>query len=736
MQFRKIAALAGSALMAGMTLAGAAMAANVANVGQLTNMVSVTDHTVSFPLFVVGADASSADVAGAIDVAVRLAGEAATTKTIATTTSGAAADGVTFRTEIGNTTGITKDLGTLGSSGMTLLPEARGGRTASFLNDGTITVGSTEYKYYEKIGMPKADNVGSTATDNYYLTRGTTGTGDYTTQYNDIGFTVPGNDLYYELRFETAIPYGTGNLTGKTIKFLGKDFVVTYSAANEIKLSASGAETTIAQGSTATVGGYTVEVKYVGRQGTNTVADVKVTDASGNSDEQIVQVGGTVYFTLGSESVPVYVKNAIEGYSATVLLGSTSYDLKGGQPLKTGSDWVVDIGTSGAAYTYIKLKYQPTHSAFTGEHPVLMSGDSITAPENFFVLKNVGPETRDYYKITVQPTLRDLNADSSTTEYGLLINVADATTGNAAKVIGGLTDPILGSSIFADQIAWDATNGKWRYVNSTGYWTEVDGTPTIQLTENSVTFALKNATDNGAYVAGNGIFYINEPTLMADGTAKSWKLEFDYDTSQALFGDIATTVGDATDTYLSYQNTSVAVGGTNAKARVGYVSDFGTKVDSASTSGVTLEIPKSQMYYDLVLGRESGSTTGTTYKEVVPIKTDVVKLDTEVTDADKSNYDMVVVGGPAVNRLAAELMGKTYPAYGADSGIPENAALVKVFQDAFATGKAAVLIAGWSASDTDLACNAIQQDKLVGQTATAAKITGTVTSPVIEEYTE
>ena len=79
MQFRKIAAVAGSALLAGATLATAGLAATVNSVGEITSKLG---EYPDFPVFVVGANAASSDVAGAIDVAVRLAANYKTKETV------------------------------------------------------------------------------------------------------------------------------------------------------------------------------------------------------------------------------------------------------------------------------------------------------------------------------------------------------------------------------------------------------------------------------------------------------------------------------------------------------------------------------------------------------------------------------------------------------------------------------------------------------------------------------
>jgi len=192
----------------------------------------------------------------------------------------------------------------------------------------------------------------------------------------------------------------------------------------------------------------------------------------------------------------------------------------------------------------------------------------------------------------------------------------------------------------------------------------------------------------------------------------------------------------------NYANSAVQGTSTEYKA----MSQYGTTVDYTSASiggGATIGYPDSFTYANVYfLAPEgavttSGGTEGGTYEAVLhpQVTADVAKLDTEVTDTDKSSKDLIVVGGPAVNKVAADLLGKTYPSYGAESGVPENAALIQVFKDKYATGKTAILIAGWSSSDTDLATSLIQQGKLADRTEMAVQVSGEVASPTISEYT-
>ncbi|MGC8993707.1 MAG: hypothetical protein ACP5JK_03010, partial [Candidatus Aenigmatarchaeota archaeon] len=60
-----------------------------------------------------------------------------------------------------------------------------------------------------------------------------------------------------------------------------------------------------------------------------------------------------------------------------------------------------------------------------------------------------------------------------------------------------------------------------------------------------------------------------------------------------------------------------------------------------------------------------------------------------------------------------------------------GAAYVKVIEDAFATGKVALVVAGTNAADTRLATSLLSQGKLADQTASGVKVSGTVTAPTI-----
>jgi len=159
-----------------------------------------------------------------------------------------------------------------------------------------------------------------------------------------------------------------------------------------------------------------------------------------------------------------------------------------------------------------------------------------------------------------------------------------------------------------------------------------------------------------------------------------------------------------------------------------YVDKFGVFVERDARDQDTVKVwyPDEQMKLDLFVLATGATVTSTAasggqvVKEAVPIKTSIAKLDTEVTSADKTGSSLILVGGPAVNTLVADLasQGKTKDVqWYRDKGA--GTALIELVADAFTTGKSALVVAGHSAPDTRVATGIVQNfdgntDKLQG----------------------
>jgi hypothetical protein len=175
-----------------------------------------------------------------------------------------------------------------------------------------------------------------------------------------------------------------------------------------------------------------------------------------------------------------------------------------------------------------------------------------------------------------------------------------------------------------------------------------------------------------------------------------------------------------------------------------YVTKWGTKVvfDISGAGTATITYPDTQVYHLVAVGENPSWTTAATeagtYKTYAPLSLPVAKLASEVTSADKTNANIVLVGGPCANSLVQALVdaGKLDASMTCAGGNPgpawtPGAAYVKVIDDAFATGRIALVVAGTNAADTRLATSLLSQGKLADQTASGVKVSGTVTAPVV-----
>jgi hypothetical protein len=114
-----------------------------------------------------------------------------------------------------------------------------------------------------------------------------------------------------------------------------------------------------------------------------------------------------------------------------------------------------------------------------------------------------------------------------------------------------------------------------------------------------------------------------------------------------------------------------------------------------------------------VLGKDAtvgvSSATGGTVKSAIPITTQLAKLDNEVSAADKSNKNLILVGGPYANALVETLAGagKTMTRAQWDAQ-GSGTAMVDLIADAFTTGKYALVVAGYTKDDTRFVTTVLQ----------------------------
>ncbi|GEM_PF-658573 len=174
--------------------------------------------------------------------------------------------------------------------------------------------------------------------------------------------------------------------------------------------------------------------------------------------------------------------------------------------------------------------------------------------------------------------------------------------------------------------------------------------------------------------------------------------------------------------------------------KASFVNSYGLLVERDSTTSaqpfVVAYYPDTQRQFTVVVAEKdadlsqaaaTAATSAVSASSAVSTST-LAKLDTELSKADLEGKNLLVIGGPAVNKLAADLLDKTFPSYGEASGVPKDQTLIQLFEnptlDLFdnAKGKTALLVAGWEAANTRVGTSLLQQ---YDSTANKGKLTGT-----------
>ncbi len=177
------------------------------------------------------------------------------------------------------------------------------------------------------------------------------------------------------------------------------------------------------------------------------------------------------------------------------------------------------------------------------------------------------------------------------------------------------------------------------------------------------------------------------------------------------------------------------------EVKYGY-SSMGTKIQFNEPSGdpdeMTLTYPVDQKLPQLYVtsGATTTSTSGDGTLTPVSVTVDATKLDVEVADVTAQN--LIVVGGPCINSVAAELLGSSmdYPA--CTQGFKPGTARVKVFDNG---ENVAMLVAGYTGAETRVAGKVVAEryDELSGEEVEIEGTTwsdATISAPTVVEEVE
>jgi hypothetical protein len=750
-----------AALMAAVTLATPVLAANT-----VSNYPTFLGLSGDFYV-VVGASAATSDVAGAIDIASNLAQLSYTPiSSSGTTTAGLV--GTERKVSIPQAS----SQGDIGGTSPNQLPSTLRNFHYSGLKEGKFSYLTTDHNYHEAVILP---TTGESVALTHSLSSPINGT---------LKMKIEANTIQYEYVFDDAIAaadfsYTSANSSSYTnplkVTLAGKEFnVVAIPDAGSFK-ALVGTVGWVTQGSTTglTAGDLTAIVDTVY---SNTQASIRIVDASGNTVTNLGVVGTTAQsFTYGGstynvkvlQTATISVAGAGENQAQLVFGKGDIEKTFDGSTTATisdwGSDWVLggSFNTPGRVLTsdYIYVKYNPP--SLTDDQRYYTAGGVFKGPGDYFELAYQGYYPGNFAKVTI--------ADSSAvTVYNSTIATGYSTTSNlrGLKISSDVAGTIVnGSNGYSEVYVLFNASAATTSFNNTGIWVAYKDTATSRIVNINPTVypVLLNTSRDTAKQAVNFTLSYGGP-----GATVTYNLNVTFDDRREIANVTIDTAGAGLATaLLNFTNSSIASTSSATQLRLGAASstadanDAMAKVEGTLTDvnsqvgdiitdqGVILYsvksnvlsdkmefgIPPETVYGLIDFGKVGpSSTTGGGINQVVPITTAVAKLDSEITATDKANKNLVLVGGPCANTLVQALVdaGKIDATYTCAAGTPGDAwtadtAYIIVTDNAFATGKTVVTVAGTLAADTRLASTVLQQyaTKLTGITTSEAKITGT-----------
>ncbi|MBI4894407.1 MAG: S-layer protein [Candidatus Aenigmarchaeota archaeon] len=739
MQIKKIMATGLTAVMAGATLAAGALAAT-----PLSSYPTFLGNNGQVDAFVVvGADAQPADIVGAGDV---VAGLSALSYTM---TSGTTA---TVVTEGGKTEDM--DIGTRLNASTAFTSTIDDSDIPSFFDDQvSISIGgvSDTYDAHEEIRL------GTTDATSISIETGLTASSPDEDFTDAIFLQALTGSVKYKYVFDEAL--SAGNYINDStdndpiiLNFMGRELRITDASSNSITVD-TGERFVLKAGESATTSdGKTVTLVQTTSSSSSDKAQVTVNGDSAVVNEDSVR-------NLGSTEIKVsdvIDSDGIEFDTATVIVGTAATGGEASDTFSDGDEYVIPCGTlwhtdgcdnddpdwvwslSGLTGTtpVIDVSFNERIDS-TDDNPPMVGDDEnhvLDLPGGFAWISLDKAATNDYqdYEITDRiKDLRDSTGNNIVTSGAHVIEFSGEGNDDSFT----LTEPVSSTTKSTDNIYVQLTTGEaarlfWEDSNDGNKLRNFANISTNGTTASAFNIdyqsasipvdieALLQAGQSNFNITVNGEVGSDVKFFIQETGANSGAIDYvghsDSDTTQTndvLYG--TRDISGWEENTMTPDGLKIFNPDSNApsdKYKMSVPSEFGSN---------------DFQVFVTIGGSGTSSTSSSGGKTLVPITTSITKLDTEIGAAEKAK-NLVLVGGPAVNRLTAEAMGLAYPAYGSASGITEGTAMISVISDAFTTGKAAVIVAGYEAENTRLATSVLQQaaTKLAGVSASSVTVTG------------
>jgi hypothetical protein len=683
----------------------------------------------------------ASDIAGAVDIAVRLA-ELQFSKTTVSAVTTTAVDGVErqipvagadFKELTDPTDGLPQVLQTFHYGG---------------LKQGTISFKGTSYRYHEAVWL--SNTPGYLRLDHSFADSKVNGT-----MTLKVVTTDPVEYRYY---FDESL--GSPSFTDPlTVTIAGKEFVIVGAGVSGLT-ALSGNIGTADTTTPVSYGGYGV---YAVDGASNAWAKIQVKDSAGNVlVTDILNKGDVKTYTFGTSTfkvklIDIFASTITNTVTAKVAVGpdvekvyptAKSVDSKYLFPGET--DWYVywndtDGSQNITANDYIGVFYHPTDVQY------IKAGGKLVGPGGYFEIGFLGLTGFDKY-VDVTGTLVSGKSIYAT---------ATSTSAEASGLYGFEFSASVPGSILVGSNGYDKVyvlfNGTHVW---SGHWDSVgskivkDSGPTLYHGTDAadIDFTIRYAG------VGNVPVYLRvelldtttqqdwiDVKIASNFTSGAGLVTWDYENTTASGTSPTFRLGatasnaEAGDVVVTYNSGPVNVGDKSQDVLTNTPVYVLSPSSNSASDKVAFRVPSDTVKSKVAFGKIGGTTAvgGVYYTFAGPVVSPVAKLDKELTAADKASKHLIVVGGPCVNSVAAEVLGLVYPACGTASGLTPDTAKIEVVDDKYASGLKVVLVYGWEARDTRLAANVLQNydqatvaSKLVGKSSVTVSGTSLATATI------
>ena len=666
-KFRKILSVAGSVLMVGSTV-GFAMAA-----GGGFPTPFVEDNTPNYAL-VVGASAAATDMTGANSINDYL-------NTFCTIES--ESESVSIGGDFSDSVGVREDEIVLGSTVHSMMNKVLTDNKIATLLDSEFNWnngdGSKTYDFHEEIDIAYdgGELLIQTTLDDPELEGGVVLENDKALAYRYVF----DDDL-------NITKIGTAEADPLYLTILGKEYEVLKMDENSMTVSFS-------------------DEKVV-KTGDNVVSD-GVTLTIGDIFTGSVEVSGVLIKEGRTRTV-----NGIEVYIDTIAYHSSS-DLPSKAIIKVGKDisqtisdgdeypdeddtWKWSISSTEGLIKHIGVVYDIKSISYDEDEPeenAITVGGQYALPENYGAVVFEGLTDVDYEDFALSFDDKDL--------YTLDVKEGDI---NVAIFEGENDDSITlvidGTTYETDTIYFryvpevvdesNASNNVLEHVDI--YFKDIDGDfgneGRIQLANATEMKLVVKDTEMDVEVVDNAL------TLAIEEEVISIPLDGENE---------FTELGGAEDKYRVSVDAK-PIGTRDDDVLTHYGAIVRDPEDNADSDRVILSIPDEQVFAKVSILGQGMATVNEVETDgnetIVPELGGIVVLDSEI--AGHADKNLVLIGGSCINSATAKVLGITYPTCGADfslaTGIVNGKALIQSFVSPYNAEKIAVVIGGYSATDT------------------------------------